>query len=191
MANVTVNQLTNTYCKLNVANYAALSADQRKGVFFVFRNADGEESAIHFLGTRFQATAKTQDEIIRVMKAVTRMFWAVDKKAASLRERNDSLRPKLTSRCPVEIVIYANDAKKVKTWDVSECEFTFKLFPTAKDRERSTKDVDKYIHGAVLALLEALDFRVEFPAAKDLKDKDNAENAAPTKSTTEQEKKAA
>lgn len=156
-------KLTNCYSKLSAEDYANLSQDA-KGIIFEYQDKDGKTTgAMHFFGTRFHATAKTQDEILRTLKAVVRLHWLVNDKEADIRERNDAIRAKLGKRRPAAIILRTDKGETVRRWDVSECDFIIGLFPTKKDRERSKKDTDRYIHNAVIALLEALSFRVEFP----------------------------
>ena len=83
---------TNDYCKLSAEEYDNL-ASNAKGIIFGYRNSKGEISgSMHFFGTRFQATRKSQDEILRTLKAVIKIHWDISGKEADLRERNDAIR---------------------------------------------------------------------------------------------------
>ena len=176
---------TNDYCKLSAEEYDNL-ASNAKGIIFGYRNSKGEISGgMHFFGTRFQATAKSQDEILRTLKAVIKIHWDVSGKEADLRERNNAIRARLGRRKPAEIILRTDKGETVRGWDVAASEFVVGMFPTAKDLDRSKKNKDNYIHNAVIALLEALNFRVEFPKSVEKADEEPAENTAPATDTAE------
>ena len=59
--------------------------------------------------------------------------------------------------------------ERAKVFETKDCDFSkFGFFPTKKDMERSARDKKKYIHASTVAMLEALNFRVEFPKAEEV-----------------------
>lgn len=152
--------------RFNAEQFANMKSNVA-GVIFVYESKDGKESAIHFFGADFEATAKTQDELLRVMRNVVSLHWMIKIKETELREKNDGIRCKLRATTPTEIIINGANGETIKKYDTANSDFAkFGFFPTKKDLERSARDQKKYIHSATIALLEALNFRVDFPKAE-------------------------
>lgn len=157
-----------------MANSSKYNAEQFKhmnlnsaGIIFVYEGKDGNDTAMHFLGEEYEMTAKTQDEFLRVMRNLKTTFWMVKEKETELREKNDGIRCKYRSSTPAQILVNAKGNQRVKKYETDCSDFSkFGFFPTKKDLERSARDKKKYIHSSTIAMLEALNFRVEFPKAE-------------------------
>jgi len=169
--------------KLNAEQTANL-ANNVAGVIFEYAARENKNTAMHFFGADFEATAKTQDEMFRVLRNVVTTFWEVKTKEALLREANDGIRSKLRASTPYRIIIRTSKGETVKNFDLDESVWAkIGLMPTKKDLERSARDRKKYIHNATKALMDALNFRVELPkdeekpAEKPAKKSSKGENA--------------
>lgn len=137
------------------------------GIIFVYAGKDGNDTAMHFSGKEYEMTAKTQDEFIRVMRNLKTTLWLVKEKETELREKNDGIRCKYRTTTPTTIYVNMANKEHAKVFETSDCDFSkFGFFPTKKDLERSARDKKKYIHASTIAMLEALNFRVEFPKAE-------------------------
>lgn len=149
--------------KLNAEQFANL-ANNAAGVIFEYAARENKNTAMHFFGADFEATAKTQDEMFRVLRNVVTTFWEVKTKEAILREANDGIRSKLRASTPYRLIIRTSKGETVKNFDLDESVWAkIGLMPTKKDLERSARDRKKYIHNATKALMDALNFRVELP----------------------------
>lgn len=157
-----------------MASSAKFNADQFAnmdihvaGIIFVYAGKDGNDTAMHFSGKEYEMTAKTQDEFIRVMRNLKTTLWLVKEKETELREKNDGIRCKYRTTTPTTIYVNMANKERAKVFETSDCDFSkFGFFPTKKDLERSARDKKKYIHASTIAMLEALNFRVEFPKAE-------------------------
>lgn len=149
--------------KFNADQYANMDTHVA-GIIFVYAGKDGKDTAMHFFGKEYEMTAKTQDELLRVMRNLKTTLWMVKEKETELREKNDGIRCKYRSSTPTIIYVNTDKNERVKKY-VTECsDFSkFGFFPTKKDLERSARDKKKYIHSSTIAMLVALNFRVEFP----------------------------
>lgn len=150
------------------------------GIIFIYAGKDGKDTAMHFFGKEYEMIAKTQDELLRVMRNLKTTLWMVKEKETELREKNDGIRCKYRSSTPAYIFVNDENNQRVKKY-VTDCsDFSkFGFFPTKKDLERSARDKKKYIHSSTIAMLEALNFRVEFPKIETAPVETAAENTAP------------
>lgn len=150
------------------------------GIIFIYAGKDGKDTAMHFFGKEYEMAAKTQDELLRVMRNLKTTLWMVKEKETELREKNDGIRCKYRSSTPTHIFVNDENDQRVKKY-VTDCsDFSkFGFFPTKKDLERSARDKKKYIHSSTIAMLEALNFRVEFPKTETAPVETAAENTAP------------
>lgn len=134
------------------------------GVTLEYAGKDGKNTAIAFTGKDYEAINKTQGEVLRVVKNVMLAHWLVKNKETDLREFNDGIRTKLRATTPYKIHIYNNKGEKIKVYDLAQSEWAkIGMMPTKKDLERSLRDKKQYIHKAAIAMLEALNFRIELP----------------------------
>jgi hypothetical protein len=149
--------------KLNAENFSALNSNF-SGVVLEYAGKDGKNTAILFFGVDYEATGKTQDEMLRVVKNVMLAHWLTKAKETELRESNDGIRCKLRASTPLKIHIHTDKGETVKVYDLENSEWAkIGLMPTKVDLERSARDQKKTVHGAAVAMLEALKFRVELP----------------------------
>lgn len=149
--------------KLNAEQFANMAVNAA-GVIFEYAGKDGKNTGMHFFGADYEATARTQDEMFRVLRNVVTTFWEVKTKEALLRESNDGIRSKLRAGTPYRLVIRTSAGDTVKVFDLDASVWArIGLMPTKKDLERSARDRKKYIHHATKALMDALNFRVELP----------------------------
>lgn len=159
-----------------MASSAKFNADQFAnmdthvaGIIFVYAGKDGKDTAMHFFGKEYEMTAKTQDEFLRVMRNLKTAFWMVKEKETELRERNDGIRCKYRVSTPTMIFVNTVNNERAKVFNTECSDFSkFGFFPTKKDMERSARDKKKYIHTSTVAMLEALNFRVEFPKTEEV-----------------------
>lgn len=162
--------------RLNAEQFAQLGA--KGGVTLEYAGKDGNNSAIAFFGADFEPKAKTQDEVLRVVKNVMLAHWTVKDKETVLRADNDGIRCKLRATTPYRIHIYTDNGEKIKVYDLADSEWAkIGLMPTKKDLERSTRDQKQYIHKASIAMLEALNFRLELPKEEKADKPQKAEKA--------------
>jgi hypothetical protein len=174
--------------KLNAEQFSAMSSNF-KGVVLEYAGKDGKNSAIHFFGLDYEATGKTQDEMLRVVKNVMLAHWLTKAKETELREANDGIRCKLRASTPLRIHIHTDKGEIVKVYDLESSEWArIGLMPTKVDLERSARDQKKTVHGAAIAMLEALKFRVELP--KEEKTEVKKTEQKPADKTTEMKKAA-
>lgn len=153
--------------KLNAVQFANL-ANNAAGVIFEYAGKDGKNTAMHFFGADFEATAKTQDEMFRVLRNVVTTFWEVKTKEAILRKANDGIRSKLRASTPFQLIIRTSKGDTVRKFALDESVWAkLGFMPTKKDLERSASDRKKYIHDATKALMDALNFRVELPKTEE------------------------
>lgn len=165
--------------KLDAEQFANL-ATTAAGVIFEYAGRENNNTAMHFFGDDYEATAKTQDEMFRVLRNVVTTFWEVKSKETLLRESNDGIRSKLRASTPYRLVIRTKKGETVKNFDLSTSVWAkIGLVPTKKDLERSERDRSKYIHRATKALMDALNFRIELP--KDSEKNDDKGAAEPLK----------
>ena len=164
--------------KLNAEQFANMAVNAA-GVIFEYAGKDGKNTAMHFFSADYEATAKTQDEMFRVLRNVVTTFWEV------LRESNDGIRSKLRAGTPLRLIIRTSAGVTVKVFDLDASVWArIGLMPTKKDLERSVRDRKKYIHHATKALMEALNFRVELP--KDAAQPEEVQTEQPAEQVTEQ-----
>lgn len=152
--------------KFNADQFANMNTHVA-GIIFVYAGKDGNDTAMHFSGKEYEMTAKTQDEFLRVMRNLKTTLWLVKEKETELREKNDGIRCKYRTTTPTTIYVNMANKERAKVFETKDCDFSkFGFFPTKKDMERSARDKKKYIHASTIAMLEALNFRVEFPKAE-------------------------
>jgi hypothetical protein len=90
--------------------------------------------------------------------------WLTKAKETELRQQNDGIRCKLRASTPLKIHIHTDKGETVKVYDLENSEWAkIGLMPTKVDLERSARDQKKTVHGAAVAMLDALKFRVELP----------------------------
>jgi hypothetical protein len=165
--------------KLNAEQFSAMDSNF-SGVVLEYQGKDGNNSAIHFFGVDYEATGKTQDEMLRVVKNVMLAHWLTKAKETELRQSNDGIRCKLRASTPVKIHIHTDKGETVKVYDLENSEWAkIGLMPTKVDLERSARDQKKTVHSAAVAMLEALKFRVELPK------EEKAETKKPEQKTAE------
>lgn len=155
--------------KLNADQFAHVN-EHSAGIFFVYAGKEGKNTAVHFFGAEFEATAKTQDEILRVVKNCLLEQWQSKAKEIALKEDNNGIATKYRASTPAEIIINSAKGERIKRYDTSASSFSkFGFVPTKKDVERLTTSNDRknYIHKAAIATLEALNFRTEFPRSEE------------------------
>ncbi len=170
--------------KLNAEQFANMAVNAA-GVIFEYAGKDGKNTAMHFFGDDYEATARTQDEMFRVLRNVVTTFWEVKTKESLLRESNDGIRSKLRAGTPLRLIIRTSAGSTVKIFDLDASVWArIGLMPTKKDLERSARDRKKYIHHATKALMEALNFRVELP--KDTAQPEEMQTEQPAEQVTEQ-----
>lgn len=170
--------------KLNAEQFANMAVNAA-GVIFEYAGKDGKNTAMHFFGTDYEATARTQDEMFRVLRNVVTTFWEVKTKESLLRESNDGIRSKLRAGTPLRLIIRTSAGSTVKIFDLDASVWArIGLMPTKKDLERSARDRKKYIHHATKALMEALNFRIELP--KDTAQPEEVQTEQPAEQVTEQ-----
>ena len=170
--------------KLNAEQFANMAVNAA-GVIFEYAGKDGKNTAMHFFSADYEATAKTQDEMFRVLRNVVTTFWEVKTKESLLRESNDGIRSKLRAGTPLRLIIRTSAGVTVKVFDLDASVWArIGLMPTKKDLERSVRDRKKYIHHATKALMEALNFRVELP--KDAAQPEEVQTEQPAEQVTEQ-----
>lgn len=149
--------------KLSADQFANL-ASNASGVIFEYAGKEGKNSALQFFGKDYEPSAKTQDELFRVLKNVVSTFWGVKTAENSYRETNDGIRSKLRASTPFRIIIRTDKGETVKVYDLADSVWAkIGLMPTKVDLERSARDQKKYIHNAAKTLMDALNFRVELP----------------------------
>lgn len=149
--------------KLNADQYEHLKTAE-PGVIFEYAGKDGKNTGLIFFGKDYEATAKTQDEVFRVLKNVVATFWEVKTKETALRESNDGIRSKLRASTPYRIIVRSAKGETIKDYALEDSVWArIGLMPTKVDLERSVRDRKKYIHNAAKALMDALNFRVELP----------------------------
>ena len=166
--------------KLNAEQYAAMNSNF-SGVVLEYAGKDGKNTAIHFFGLDYEVTGKTQEEMLRVVKNVMVAHWLTKAKETELRQSNDGIRCKLRASTPYRIHIHTDKGETVKVYDLANSEWAkIGLMPTKVGLERSERDKKKTIHGAAVAMLEALKFRVELP--KEEKAEKPADKSAETAS---------
>ena len=154
--------------KFNADQFANMNTHVA-GIIFVYAGKDGNDTAMHFSGKEYEMTAKTQDEFLRVMRNLKTAFWMVKEKETELREKNDGIRCKYRVSTPTAIYVNMVNNERAKMFKTECSDFSkFGFFPTKKDMERSARDKKKYIHVSTIAMLEALNFRVEFPKADEI-----------------------
>lgn len=149
--------------KFNAEQYVNTAANTA-GVIFEYAGKDGKNTAMHFFGADYEATAKTQNEMFRVLRNVVTTFWEVKAKEDLLRKSNDGIRSKLRAGTPCRLIIRTCAGVTVKIFELDKSVWArIGFMPTKKDLERSARDRKKYIHNATKALMDALNFRVELP----------------------------
>lgn len=149
--------------KLNAEQFSAMNSNF-SGVVLEYAGKDGNNTAIHFFGVDYNATAKTQKEVLRVVKNVMLAHWETKSKETELREKNDGIRTKLRASTPLKIHIHTESGETVKVYNLEDSVWAkIGLMPTKKDLERSQREQKKTVHGAAVAMLDALNFRVELP----------------------------
>jgi hypothetical protein len=159
--------------KLNAEQFFAMSKNF-KGVVLEYAGKENKNTAILFFGADYEATGKNQNEVLRVVKNVMLAHWMTKNKETELRESNDGIRTKLRASTPLKIHIHTDKGETVKVYSLEDSVWAkIGLMPTKKDLERSAREQKKTIHGAAVAMLEALNFRVELP-----KEEISEENAA-------------
>jgi hypothetical protein len=164
--------------KLNAEQFSAMNSNF-KGVVLEYQGKDGKNSAIHFFGVDYEATGKSQDEMLRVVKNVMLAHWLTKAKETELRQSNDGIRCKLRASTPLKIHIHTDKGETVKVYDLENSEWAkIGLMPTKVDLERSARDQKKTVHSAAVAMLEALKFRVELPKEDKKDDKKDAQKPA-------------
>lgn len=165
--------------KYNAEQFANMNL-YSAGIIFVYEGKDGKDTAMHFFGKEYEMTAKTQNELLRVMRNLKTTLWMVKEKETELREKNDGIRCKYRSSTPAIIYVNLQSNERAKVYKTECSDFSkFGFFPTQKDLERSARDKKKYIHSSTIAMLEALNFRVEFPKTETAPVETAAQNAAP------------
>ena len=149
--------------KLNAEQFSAMSKNF-KGLVLEYQGKDSKNTAIHFFGADYEATAKTQTGVLRVVKNVMLAHWVTKCKETQLRESNDGIRTKLRASTPLCIHIHTDKGETVKVYSLEDSVWAkIGLMPTKVDLERSQREQKKTVHGAAVAMLEALNFRVELP----------------------------
>jgi hypothetical protein len=175
--------------KLNAEQFSALNSNF-KGVVLEYAGKDGKNSAIHFFGMEFEATGKSQNEVLRVVKSVMHTHWLTKTKETELRETNDGIRTKLRASTPYRIHIHTGKGETVKVYNLEDSVWArIGLMPTKVDLERSNREQAKCVHRAAIAMLEALNFRVELPkeAEKEMETAPEASVASPAPETPAKE----
>ena len=146
--------------KLNAEQTANLALNAA-GIVLVYNGKEGKNTAMHFFGSDYEATNKTQDELFRVLKNLVATHWDVKSKETVLRESNDGIRSKLRASTPAQIIVRTDKGETVKRYDLDESVWAkIGLMPTKKDLERSTRDQKTYQHNATKAMMDALGFRL-------------------------------
>ena len=162
--------------KLNAEQFSAMSKNF-KGVVLEYAGKDSKNTAIHFYGVDYEATGKTQNEVLRVVKNVMLAHWVTKTKETQLRESNDGIRTKLRASTPLCIHIHTDKGETVKVYNLEDSVWAkVGLMPTKVDLERSSREQKKTVHGAAIAMLEALNFRVELPKEEEKPAENVAEN---------------
>jgi hypothetical protein len=165
--------------KLNAEQFSAIGKNF-KGVVLEYAGKEGKNTAILFFGADYEATGKTQDEVLRVVKNVMLAHWETKNKETVLRESNDGIRTKLRASTPLKIHIHTDKGETVKVYNLEDSVWArVGLMPTKKDLERSAREQKKYVHGAAVAMLEALKFRLELPKMEETPLENEGVNTAP------------
>jgi hypothetical protein len=175
--------------KLNAEQFSAMG-NSFKGVVLEYAGKDGKNTGIIFFGKDYEATEKTQDEILRVTKNVMLAHWEVKGVETVLREKNDGIRSKLRASTPLKIHVRTDKCELVKSYNLEDCVWArIGLVPTKKDLERSHREQKRCVHEAAKAMLEALNFRLELPKAEKMPD-ENAGQLPAVKSDKKTDKTA-
>ena len=155
--------------KFNAEQFAHMNQNSA-GIIFVYAGKEGKNTAVHFFGSEFEATAKTQDEILRVVRNCLLEQWQAKAKEFSLKEDNNGIATKFRASTPAEIIINSAKNERIRRYDTSASSFAkFGFVPTKKDVERlkTTSSQKTHILKAAVATLEALNFRTEFPRSEE------------------------
>lgn len=155
--------------KFNADQFAHMNQNSA-GIIFVYAGKEGKDTAVHFFGPEFEATAKTQDEILRVVRNCLLEQWQSKAKEIALKEDNNGIATKYRASTPAAIIINSAKGERIRNYDTSASSFAkFGFVPTKKDVERlaTTADRKSAVHKAAIATLEALNFRTEFPRSEE------------------------
>lgn len=121
-------------------------------------------SGQHFFGKEFEPADETDDEVFRVIKNMVATIWHTVAKEKELRNSADGIRSIFRSKTPDEIVICDQNKNKIVSYKLDGSVWkSIGLVPTKIDLEKSTREFEKTIHSAAMAIRSALGFKPNLP----------------------------
>ncbi len=126
--------------KFNADQFAHMNQNSA-GIIFVYAGKEGKDTAVHFFGPEFEATAKTQDEILRVVRNCLLEQWQSKAKEIALKEDNNGIATKYRASTPAAIIINSAKGERIRNYDTSASSFAkFGFVPTKKGRGAPRND---------------------------------------------------